>query len=142
MQEIIQLLEEQEKLEEIVHKQSTELQEKQDEIHIATRRLEKLEKVEFSQSSSEATVGFSAYVSGSNDEEFEAGTVLPFSNIITNIGDSFNPENSSFVCPVDGLYMFTVNMQVTSSFEGQILANINSSRVGSFSVSFRDKLPV
>ena len=40
---------------------------------------------------------------------FFAGSVVVFDGIISNIGGHFNPDTSSFQCPYDGSYMFSVN---------------------------------
>ena len=128
------LKERQENLEKIATRNSIELQEKQEKLDRIFGRLDQLENGNSSQNSmlnsSGPAVGFSALISGTSEEQYPGGSILPFNNVLTNIGDAYNPETRLFTCPVDGLYMFSVNVQVSSDVNGQIAADIISSRVG------------
>ena len=61
----------------------------------------------------DAAIGFSASMVGGNVEFFEEGQILPFDLVLTNVGGHFSEDVSSFICPVDGLYLFSVSV-VTS----------------------------
>ena len=54
-------------------------------------------------------IAFTAQAPGGNHEYAHGDTVI-FSHIITNIGGHYDPSNSTFTCPVDGTYMFAVNI--------------------------------
>ena len=68
-------------------------------------------------------IAFSAY-HGSR-QYYYAGERIQFDNIITNYGGYFDEANSTFTCPVQGLYMFTVNIMAYSSdqFGARIVIN-------------------
>ena len=53
-------------------------------------------------------VGFSAYANSS--EVYDDGELVVFSGVISNIGNHYNPATSKFICPYNGLYLFSLNM--------------------------------
>ena len=62
-------------------------------------------------------IGFSAY--SSTVQDCQAGTVLQFDTEVTDIGDFYNKDNSIFICPQDGLYLFSVSAE---SLDGNIIS--------------------
>ena len=61
-------------------------------------------------------VGFTAYaVSDANYNSYET---VEFTGIISNIGDSYNRNDSSFRCPFRGVYMFSLTVKADSSYYG------------------------
>jgi hypothetical protein len=44
------------------------------------------------------------------DRSLENNKVFVYSNIILNIGDAYNKDTGVFVAPVNGLYLFTVQV--------------------------------
>ena len=59
-------------------------------------------------------VGFTASAS-TGDTLYESGDVIVFGDVISNFGGHYNPEISTFICPWDGVYLFSVNVQGYSS---------------------------
>ena len=55
-----------------------------------------------------APVGFSTYATTS--EQYSPGEVVVFSEVISNIGNRYDPNTSKFTCPYNGLYLFILNM--------------------------------
>ena len=39
-----------------------------------------------------------------------AGTVLTYDRIISNVGGYYNPVTGAFLCPVNGIYMFSLTV--------------------------------
>ena len=56
-----------------------------------------------------APVAFSAYPSITID--YDAGSIVQFDTIVTNIGNSYNPSFSVFQCPFDGIYLFSLSLE-------------------------------
>ena len=63
----------------------------------------------------ETPVAFSAYMNGSEDVSLSAGSVIPFNAVITNIGGHFSYDVSAFICPFDGVYMFSLAIYADTS---------------------------
>ena len=53
-------------------------------------------------------VGFTAYATTSRD--YTSGETMLFDATVTNLGGHFNPYDSIFRCPYEGVYMFSVNV--------------------------------
>ena len=58
-------------------------------------------------------VGFSAYA----DEPFyyNLGDLVVFQNVTSNIGNYFQLATSSFVCPISGVYFFSLTVASVNS---------------------------
>ena len=54
-------------------------------------------------------IGFSAYAS--TTQSCEAGKLLYFDIEVTDIGGCYNNDISVFVCPYDGLYLFSLSAE-------------------------------
>ncbi|KAH3808425.1 complement C1q tumor necrosis factor-related protein 3-like [Dreissena polymorpha] len=61
----------------------------------------------YKRQSTPEVVAFTAYLSY-NPEHIADGQIIPFDRTITNLGNAFNIHSHTFICPVDGLYMFSV----------------------------------
>ena len=74
-------------------------------------------------SANEIVIAFTAFSSGYG--EFETGTKVTFQGSLTNIGGAYVDSNSTCVCPVRGLYLFTINMfnKFSQRFEAIIVHN-------------------
>ena len=57
-------------------------------------------------------VGFSAWMS--TTVEVDNDELIIFDEVISNIGDYFNPTQSVFICPFSGMYAFYFNVEATS----------------------------
>ena len=55
---------------------------------------------------------FSAFETGTTHS---SGQTVPFYNVVSNVGNNFDPSNGVFACPVSGLYMFHVTLTSSSS---------------------------
>ena len=55
-------------------------------------------------------VGFTASANTGNTL-YENGDVIVFDDVISNFGGHYNPNISTFICPWDGVYLFSVNVQ-------------------------------
>ena len=44
-------------------------------------------------------------------ETINAGSIIRFSKVITNIGGAYDPTTSQFTCPVKGLYVFIITVE-------------------------------
>ena len=55
----------------------------------------------------ESPVGFSIYPI--SDAVYNDGQTVNFNAVISNLGGHFNTKTSSFVCPFDGVYFFSLN---------------------------------
>ena len=42
---------------------------------------------------------------------YDNGSIVYFNNIITNIGEFYDPVTSMFQCPYDGVYLFSISLQ-------------------------------
>merc|ERR1712062_97132 len=52
--------------------------------------------------------------------EYNLGDVVIFDGITTNIGSYYDPVSSVFTCPIDGIYVFSVNARADSAGEALI----------------------
>ena len=57
---------------------------------------------------------FSAY--SSTTTEYDDGQIVQFDTIVTNIGSSYDSDLSIFLCPTDGIYLFTVSLQTRAGW--------------------------
>ena len=53
-------------------------------------------------------VGFTAILDGTIN--LSAGEKVPYSIIVTNVGNGYNTDRSEFICPNSGIYVFYVNI--------------------------------
>ena len=44
------------------------------------------------------------------DASYSNGEVVIFGNVVSNIGNHYSPTNSTFTCPIAGMYMFSVSV--------------------------------
>ena len=65
----------------------------------------------------ETVPAFSAHPSANH--EHVAGELVQFDVAISNLGGYYQPDNSVFICPFDGVYVFSLN---TLSQSGYLLA--------------------
>ena len=63
---------------------------------------------------SDTAIGFSAYATAIRD--YGANDIILFDQVVSNFGEHFQAANSVFLCPVDGVYIFSVNVQSTNSY--------------------------
>ena len=56
----------------------------------------------------EGAVAFTVYASGSRF--YEIGEVVTFDSVLTNEGEHYQTNSSFFICPKDGLYVFSVTV--------------------------------
>jgi len=49
-----------------------------------------------------------------NDASYSSGTVLPYPNVVYNVGNAYNSLTSTFTAPVAGLYYFNFGVWHTS----------------------------
>ena len=65
-------------------------------------------------------VAFSASLEGGNSRLIlPKDTVIPFTTSVTgvNVGNFFSNDTASFICPYNGLYLFSVNVQ---TYDGEL----------------------
>ena len=62
-----------------------------------------------------APVSFSAF--SKEMKQYDYNELVIFSGVINNIGNHYDPDNSTFTCPYNGLYIFSVNVNAYSSYE-------------------------
>ena len=65
--------------------------------------------------------------------------MVPWLNVITNFGGHYYPETYSFVCPVNGVYVFSVAIR---SYHGQIWVRIIKNDEELFRVFAGDANPI
>ena len=65
-------------------------------------------------------IGFTAI--HSDDGEYREGDIVKFNEIVTNIGNHFNPLNYIFTCPIKGMYMFSVSVLSEYNNKGSRIA--------------------
>ena len=58
--------------------------------------------------SESSVVGFTAYHPDGTGN-YQEGDTIEFSNILSNFGNHYDPSTSTFTCPYNGIYMFTVS---------------------------------
>ena len=56
-------------------------------------------------------VGFTAAANTGSYTPYEIGDVIVFDDVISNFGGHYNADISTFICPWDGVYLFSVNVQ-------------------------------
>ena len=59
----------------------------------------------------DSPVGFSAYATQNRD--YNAGDLVLFDGVDTNIGGYYQSSSSTFLCPVDGVYVFSASLLTT-----------------------------
>ena len=57
-----------------------------------------------------STFNATAFTAWAETATFNAGEVIRFSNVITNIGDDYSNLISRYTCPIDGVYVFHVTL--------------------------------
>ena len=57
-------------------------------------------------------VAFTAYATTGSPTDYRDGDVILFNEILTNLGGHYNSNMGVFVCPVDGVYLMSVNLNV------------------------------
>ena len=68
-------------------------------------------------------VAFAAVLNNDN-RHIGLGQIIPFDNVVTNIGNAFHPHSNVFIAPVTGVYVFFVSiMNVKTHFEADIVRN-------------------
>ncbi|KAH3810658.1 complement C1q tumor necrosis factor-related protein 3-like [Dreissena polymorpha] len=66
-------------------------------------------------------VAFTAYIENGAGH-ISNGQIIPFDRTVTNLGNAFNIHSHTFVCPVDGLYMFS--FVVSHYGRGEVLGKL------------------
>ena len=56
-------------------------------------------------------VAFTAWANTGSQTFYQTGDIILFNEALSNIGGHYNPGTSSFICPWDGVYVFSVNVQ-------------------------------
>ena len=59
-------------------------------------------------------IGFSSFAT--NDLVLVSGDVIDFPGVVTNSGDSYNPETSTFTCPTTAYYYIYFNVAVYMNY--------------------------
>ena len=59
-------------------------------------------------------MGFSVYVTDET-KEYAPGQQIEFAGTVSNIGQHYQNRSHMFICPVDGLYIFTVSFVSVAS---------------------------
>ena len=67
-------------------------------------------------------IGFTAYAVV--DAQFNEGERIKFDGVFSNEGLQYDAVNSIFVCPITGLYMFTVNVYTTNRSRMEALLRV------------------
>ena len=60
-----------------------------------------------------SAVGFTAYAT--EDRVYDFFETVVFDGVVTNRGGYYNPLTSSFICPLDGVYMFFITLHADVS---------------------------
>ena len=63
-------------------------------------------------------VGFSAYAA-SGYHYLESDEIISFPLVMTNNGEDYNPSDSVFTCPQDGIYYFTFSLYTSGLNDGE-----------------------
>ena len=84
-------------------------------------------------------VGFTVYADA--HAYYDLGEVVVFNGVTSNIGGHFQPATSSFLCPVTGVYYFSLavsnvnddnNIHAHLMLENQILASVRAAALGTY----------
>ena len=73
-------------------------------------------------------MGFTAYASRTRD--YTVGSILTFDDVITNVGGHYTTTNSTFVCPRDGVYVFSLS--IMAGYGRFMYAELHVNDVGVF----------
>ena len=57
------------------------------------------------------------------------GQVLPYKDVVLNLGGHFSRSSHSFVCPVHGLYVFSVTIVTEKNFRDCVQLNMEGRKV-------------
>ena len=60
---------------------------------------------------------------------YRRGDVVPFNDIVLNAGGHFSRTTHSFVCPIDGLYVFSVSFTTRTGYINYLRLRKNSAEV-------------
>ena len=60
-------------------------------------------------------VAFSAWANTASSASYSINDIIVFNEILTNAGGHYNAATSSFICPWDGIYLMSVNIESQSS---------------------------
>ncbi|XP_069135406.1 complement C1q tumor necrosis factor-related protein 3-like [Argopecten irradians] len=74
-------------------------------------------------------VAFSAYLSQDTNVQ-GIGNVFKFDNVITNVGNAYNPTTGVFTCPVSGTYVFMWSLEIFNTGFAHALLVKNGVNVG------------
>ncbi|XP_052771228.1 complement C1q tumor necrosis factor-related protein 3-like [Mya arenaria] len=90
------------------------------ELHRLSSKLEKMEQSNAVVKRSTRQVGaglaaFSAGVSAFDLDNLGEHQTILFDNVITNVGNAYDPNSGMFTAPVDGVYVFTAVLMVNSN---------------------------
>ena len=66
----------------------------------------------------ERHVAFSAHIPEQHGINASPNAIVPFTSVITNIGNALNPHTAVFTAPYDGDYFFAVYVDVTGGYKG------------------------
>jgi hypothetical protein len=72
-----------------------------------------------------------AFLAHGNGGSFADNIRIPFENIIHSTGSGYDPARSVFICPVNGVYFFSISSHPSSSF---ISASLRLDEVHLFSI--------
>ena len=64
----------------------------------------------FSPPAEVTAVGFSARDETGSDQFYENQEIIVFGSELTNVGSNYQLESSTFICPTNGVYSFTVTL--------------------------------
>ena len=81
-------------------------------------------------------IGFTARDESGVDRVYNRDEIIVFNSVLTNVGNNYQNDTSTFICPVDGMYSFSVglhnvqdeftsqNFEVDLMMEGQHLVTV------------------
>ena len=70
-------------------------------------------------------VGFTAYAE--DWRSYQEDDLVLFESVVTNLGAHYNPVTSTFLCPYDGVYLFSVSFNANSNYRMRASIIRNSS---------------
>ena len=56
-------------------------------------------------------VAFTAWANTGNPTDYISADIIVFNEVLSNVGGHYNTDTSSFICPWDGVYVFSVDVQ-------------------------------